>query len=64
MCGDRADKIDDLRSGLDELITTIDELLEDPLGARDRATLATVRAALHHAREVADRLDDQQARPS
>jgi ElaB/YqjD/DUF883 family membrane-anchored ribosome-binding protein len=57
MVSERADKIDELKSSLGELVTTVEELMtESPVGA-DHELLNRVRAALEEARDLAEMVE-------
>ena len=59
---ERADKIDELKSSLGELVTTVEELLAESPGGMDHDQLQRVRAALEEARDVAEALESSAER--
>jgi hypothetical protein len=53
------DKIDEVADGLDDLITTTDELEDDPPAGTDAGTIDTLKKALEQASDAADDLENQ-----
>jgi hypothetical protein len=61
---DRADTIDELKSALGDLVTTVEELLVESVVDSDCHALLRIRAALQEARDAAETLADPEDQPS
>jgi hypothetical protein len=61
---ERSDTIDELKSALGDLLTTVEELIAGPVIAADHDALQRVRVALEEARDAAETLADPQDRAS
>jgi hypothetical protein len=60
---ERADTIDELKSALGDLVTTVEELMAESVVEADHDALQRVRAALEEARDAAETLADPEERP-